>query len=68
MEHGGNRAYRKNNWKIVGMSNNKNWELYNLKEDRTETVDLAKEFPKKLDSMTNEWEQWAWRVKVFPKN
>jgi len=68
MEHGGNRAYRKNNWKIVGMSNNKSWELYNLKEDRTETVNLATEFPEKLDSMSNEWEQWAWRVKVFPKD
>ncbi|NIJ44882.1 arylsulfatase [Wenyingzhuangia heitensis] len=66
MEHGTNKAYRKGDWKIVYSRDleDKNWELYNLKNDPTELDNLAKEYPKKLQKMILSWEKWAVRVKV----
>ncbi len=38
-EHHGNRAVRHGDWKMVSRRNNDNtWELYNLKDDRSETL------------------------------
>ncbi len=58
-EHQGNRAVRDGDWKLVSKKG-KDWELYNLKEDRTETKnvintnnDLALELMKKYDAWTN---------------
>jgi arylsulfatase A-like enzyme len=43
------------------------WELYDLKKDRTETHNLAAEMPGKTRELAEEWERWAWRANVFPK-
>ena len=46
------------NWKIVKHGNGKPWDLYNMKDDPTETNNLAKKFPEKvaeLDQMYNQW-------------
>ena len=79
-EHEGNRAIRIGAWKLVSKPNRKprtfdlieelnleNWELYNLDEDRTETNNLAAEYPNKVKSMSEQWLAWAKRVLVVPK-
>jgi arylsulfatase A-like enzyme len=67
VEHGGNRAYRKADWKLVQIKGSKKWELYNLKNDPTETTNLASKHPEKIISMEKRWVEWAKRVKVLGK-
>ena len=57
-EHMGGRAVRSGNWKLVALKD-ESWRLYDLAEDRTETNDLAAEFPERVQSMSRAWEQWA---------
>lgn len=66
MEHGGNRAYRKGDWKIVGLGNSQNWELYNIVQDRTETNNLNEKYPDRVIDMKKTWNEWAYRVGVLP--
>lgn len=55
------RMYRSGNWKIV-RQNGADWELYNLKEDRTELNDLALKKPDKLKEIVAQYETyWASR-------
>ncbi|WP_338152730.1 sulfatase-like hydrolase/transferase [Rufibacter ruber] len=65
-EHIGRRAARHGDWKIVTL-NNKPWELYNLKTDRTERVDLADKHPEIVKSMAAKWQEWATSHQVLPK-
>ena len=60
----GNRAIRKGDWKLVWGASVAKWELYNLREDRSETINLVKEFPARVRSMANEWETWAAHVGI----
>lgn len=62
-EHEGSRAIRKGNWKAVA-ENNQAWELYNLRNDRTETKNLAKENPKILQQLITTHELWSKKVGV----
>jgi arylsulfatase len=56
--HSGNRALRVGAWKIVSSGEGKNqWELYDLKNDRTETKDLATAQPDKVREMAARWQQ-----------
>jgi arylsulfatase A-like enzyme len=55
----GNRALRKGDWKIVWGASNLRWELYNLADDRAETVELSKLHPERLKTMVAEWEKMA---------
>lgn len=64
-EHEGNRAVRKGEWKLVCKYPG-DWELYNMKEDRTETRNLAKEHPDKVHEMSTLYELWAERTGVIP--
>jgi NRAMP (natural resistance-associated macrophage protein)-like metal ion transporter len=64
-EHDGNRAIRVGDWKLVARYQGP-WELYNLKADRTETNDLAKEQPAKVREVAAQWQAWADRVGVVP--
>jgi len=79
-EHEGNRAIRIGEWKLVSKAYKKprvldlieeippeDWELYNLAEDRSETQDLAGQYPDKVESMAAQWMVWAKRVLVVPK-
>lgn len=68
-EHEGNRAVRKGDWKIVSRFDKKSrkelpWELYNMKTDRTETLDLAMKFPEKIAELEQIYRKWAERVDV----
>lgn len=65
-EHEGNRAVRLDNWKLVAESKNSSWELYDLSKDPTETKDLSKQFPNKVEMLEKEWNIWAENNQVFP--
>lgn len=55
-------------WKIV-MPNNKEkrWELYNLKEDRSEMHNLADQYPKKVKEMEQRYLKWEKDCMVVPR-
>jgi len=38
----------------------------NLKEDRSETHDLATKYPEKVKELSKKWNAWAERTNVFP--
>ena len=55
-KHDGNRALIKGDWKISSSKIDKDvWELFNIKEDRTEMNNLAKENPEKLRELVRFW-------------
>lgn len=65
-EHYGAAALRRDDWKLVRTGRNAAWELYNMTEDRTETNDLATQYPDKMAAMTSAWEKMAHELKVYP--
>ena len=74
IEHENNAFVREGDWKLVGRevstktgTDPTRWELYNLADDRTELKDLAGANPEKVTELAAKWEQWAGRVKVYPK-
>lgn len=79
-EHEGNRGLRKGKWKLVSKAydgsgyfrkvNNlatEQWELFDMENDRTETVDLAQENPDIVHELSDLWHQWAKRTNAIPK-
>lgn len=54
--HNGNRAVRMGDWKLVMEGPQRNWELYHLSADRSETRDLAARYPDKVRQMAQGWE------------
>lgn len=63
-EHEGNRAVREGKWKITSIGTSP-WELYNIDADRTETRNLASQFPDVVESLSVKWRQWALRANVI---
>ena len=55
--HEGNRALRVGDWKIVAAGRDSPWELYDLKTDRSESRNLAKEQPEKVRELVANWEK-----------
>lgn len=66
-EHTGNRAARKGDWKLVAKKNHP-WELYNLKEDRTETKNLIQVNKEIAEELVKSYKIWANKVGVENKN
>lgn len=64
-EHEGNRAVRDGDWKLVAKEN-RPWELYNVKLDRTELHDLAQEHPQRVQDMAAQWDVYAQRANALP--
>ena len=64
-EHEGNRAVRMGDWKLVAR-HNRPFELYNLREDRSELDDLAARMPEKARELEAQWDAWAERAGVQP--
>ena len=76
----GNRAIYDNGWKAVTLHGNRMpwviagtfdfdqdvWELYNLKDDPTETHNLAFSNPQKLEELKQTWEEEAIKYNVYP--
>ena len=54
--HDGHRAIRVGDWKLVSPKGGA-WELYDLKTDRTETVDLADKHPDRVRQLAVRWKQ-----------
>jgi arylsulfatase A-like enzyme len=69
-EHEGNRALRMDDWKLVakGTAGKKevNWELYNIRNDRSELHNLAELHPEQVTKMAKIWQNEARRLKVIP--
>jgi arylsulfatase len=51
------RAIRVGNWKLTAVDG-KDWELYDLAEDRSETNDLSQTQPDKVQELAAQWEHW----------
>jgi arylsulfatase len=68
-EHEGNRAVRQGNWKLVSRWNKEDggqWELYDLKADRTEMKNLAAGNASKVAELRAMYDAWAARANVVP--
>jgi arylsulfatase A-like enzyme len=61
------RGLRDGNWKIVSFQS-KAWELYNIAEDRTESVNLADKYPERVTSMAAQWHKIAQTELRAPKH
>ncbi len=73
-EHENNAFMIDDSWKLVGKGvampqgpEVEKWELYNLKEDRTELHNLAQKENQRLKEMADIWHAWALEDKVYPK-
>lgn len=55
--HMDNRALRVGDWKIAWETATKRWELYDLKRDRGESVDLAARHPERVKEFAALWER-----------
>ena len=66
-EHFGARYARSGNWKLVSLSNDTTWHLYDLSKDKSEVNDLANKNPKKVEELKLLWKTWANSNQVFPK-
>lgn len=60
----GNRALRQGKWKLDWGVSRKQWEVYDMEADRTETHDLAAEQPERTAAMVELWQAWARRAEV----
>jgi arylsulfatase A-like enzyme len=65
-EHEGNAAVRIGNWKLVRKYPDP-WELYDMAQDRTETRDLAAQYPDRVADMRARYDEWATRCGVIPR-
>ena len=65
-EHEGNAAVRVGKWKLVRKYPGP-WELYDMDLDRTEMHDLAAQHPERVREMTLQYEAWAQRCGVIPR-
>lgn len=55
--HQGNSALRMEHWKIVRDAPEKPWELYDLSKDRSESTNLAGQFPDRVRDMESLWQK-----------
>jgi len=62
-EFAANHAVRVGDWKLVA-ERSKDWELYDLANDRCETNDLVEVNPNKVKQLAAEYDAWAARVKA----
>ena len=65
-EHEGNAAVRIGQWKLVRKYPDP-WELYDMEQDRTELNDVAAKYPDRVRDMAAQYEAWARRCGVIPR-
>lgn len=49
--------FRMGDWKIVRVNNEDNWELYNMIEDPSETNDLSRQYPDKVEELLTAYQK-----------
>ncbi|MDQ8195886.1 arylsulfatase [Coraliomargarita sp. SDUM461004] len=59
------RAIRAGDWKLTAVDG-KDWELYNIAKDRSETVDLSSSHPELVQKLSINWENWWLNAKGKP--
>lgn len=70
----GHRAYYRDGWEVVTLHpamtefGDHEWQLYNQREDPTQTTDLAAEHPELVAELSAAWDEAAWRNQVYPLN
>lgn len=68
----GNRAYYRDGWEVITYRvpktpfSGERWQLFNVKDDPTQTRDLAEEHPDRVRELVKLWEEAAWQNQVFP--
>ncbi len=65
-EHEGNRAVRQGDWKLVSQFPDNKWQLYNIKTDRAELIDLSTQYPDRVSKMEVLFKAWAARAGIVP--
>ena len=67
-QHENHAAVREGNWKLVTTNDRDavTWELYNLAEDRSETMDLSEQHPDVVRRLASKWRRWAEQANVVP--
>lgn len=60
------RALRQGEWKLVSFYGHR-WELYNIAEDRFEQIDLAGQYPGKVEAMAARWFELAEHRDLLPE-
>ena len=60
-EYNGSRAVREGDWKLVA-ERGRDWELYNLADDRSEMNNLLNQYPERVADMAAKYEAWASRI------
>ena len=71
-DHHLNGAIRDGKWKLVRYGKTGReaklypWELFDMEKDRSETENLAKKHPEKVNELESKWEEWAVRARVKP--
>lgn len=66
-EHEGNAAIRIGKWKLVKEYPGE-WELFDMYSDRTEMNDLSDLYPEFVEKMAAEYDKWAKRCGVVPRD
>jgi arylsulfatase len=68
-EHFGNKAIIRDSLKLVIQHKHTDWEVFNLKADRSETNNLIKEIePDVLNGLFEGYYSWATDVESYPKD
>jgi arylsulfatase len=63
--HTDNHAIQRGRWKLVSPDGRETWQLYDMKNDRTETTDLADERPALVTDLAEQHQAWSDRVGVL---
>lgn len=63
-EHEGNQAVRKGKWKLVKDKEDKDWALYDMTKDPTESADLSAANSARVSDLKKLYEKWAAEVGV----
>lgn len=63
-EHLGHRAARDDEWKVVSNHPTGPFQLFNMYDDRSETLDLSSQYPSKARELASEWQAWKVRTGV----
>ena len=57
-------AIQTDRWKLVRWGSDTQWELYNMQNDRTETINRASEKPEIVNTLKTTWQEWAQKMQI----